>query len=332
MSVTTAKWLFIAFAIGFAVKIPLIPVPHLAARRAHRRAHRRLGRAGRRAAQDGHLRLLALRDPDVPASGGRPRADPARARRDRHHLRRHRRRDATEPEAHHRVLVRCPPRLRRARRVRAHERRHLGRAVHDALARPHHRRVVPARRHALRPPPHVRADGVPRPVEGGARVRRAVRRRDVRVDRPARLLGLRGRVPVAARCVPHEPLVRGGCDHGRDPRRRLPALGRAAGVHRASPTKRTRRRARSASARCAPWRRCSACRCSSASTRSRCSTGSSRASPRCVVQVETHSNHKQPAVDYTAERMLRRRQATRSSCGGQYAPGHVKLHDAGRVK
>ena len=56
---------------------------------------------------------------------------------------------------------------------------------------------------------------LPRLVEGGAGVRRAVRRRDVRVDRPARLLRLRRRVPRAARRVPHEPLVRG--------RRRRPA-------------------------------------------------------------------------------------------------------------
>ena len=174
---------------------PAGPVPHVAARRAHRRAHRGLGRAGRRAAQDGHVRLPAVRDPDVPAGRGRPRADPARARGDRHHLRRDRRRDAAEPEADHRVLVDRAPRLRRARHVRAHEPGHLGRAVHDALARAHHRCAVPARRHALRPPPHVRAHRVPRAVEGGAGVRRPVRRRDVRVDRAARLLGLRRRVP-----------------------------------------------------------------------------------------------------------------------------------------
>ena len=71
---------------------PARPVPHVAARRAHRRADRGLGRAGRRDAQDGHLRLPAVRDPDVPAGRGRPRAGPARARGDRHHLRRDRRR------------------------------------------------------------------------------------------------------------------------------------------------------------------------------------------------------------------------------------------------
>ena len=58
-----------------------VPVPHLAARRAHRSADRGFGRARRRAPEDGHLRVPALRDPDVPAGRGRPRADPARRRR-----------------------------------------------------------------------------------------------------------------------------------------------------------------------------------------------------------------------------------------------------------
>ena len=108
-----------------------VPVPHLAARRAHRRADRGLGRAGRRDAEDGHLRLPALRDPDVPAGRGRPRADPARARGDRHHLRRDRRRDATEPETDHRLLVDRAPRLRRAR----HRSRSRARASPAACSR-----------------------------------------------------------------------------------------------------------------------------------------------------------------------------------------------------
>ena len=54
-----------------------VPVPHVAARRAHRRADRGLGRAGRRDAEDRRVRLLALRDPVLPAGRGRPRAAPA---------------------------------------------------------------------------------------------------------------------------------------------------------------------------------------------------------------------------------------------------------------
>ena len=124
-----AKALFLAFAIGFAVKVPLVPVPHVAARRAHRRADRGFGGAGRRDAEDGHLRVLALRGPVLPAGRGRPRADPARAGGDRHHLRRDRRRDATEPETDHRVLVGRAPRLRRAR----HRSRSRSRASRAAL-------------------------------------------------------------------------------------------------------------------------------------------------------------------------------------------------------
>ena len=63
-------------------------------------------------------------------------------------------------------------------------------------------------------------------------------------------------------------------DHRRDPRRGLPALGRAARVHRRARREERRDHARSASARSARSCRCSACRCSSASTRSPCSTGS----------------------------------------------------------
>ena len=41
-----------------------VPVPHLAARRAHRRADRRLGDPGGRPAEDGHLRVPALQPAD----------------------------------------------------------------------------------------------------------------------------------------------------------------------------------------------------------------------------------------------------------------------------
>ena len=46
-----------------------VPVPHLAARRAHRGAHRRLGAPGRDPAEARHLRLHPHRAPD-PAGGG----------------------------------------------------------------------------------------------------------------------------------------------------------------------------------------------------------------------------------------------------------------------
>ena len=51
-----------------------LSVSHVAARRARAGADRRLGHPGRRAAEDGHLRLRAVRVPAVPGGGGLLRA------------------------------------------------------------------------------------------------------------------------------------------------------------------------------------------------------------------------------------------------------------------
>ena len=67
-----APWLFAAFALAFAVKVPVFPVPYLAARRPRRGAHRRQRAAGGRPPQDGHLRVPAVRG--ALFSGGRARA------------------------------------------------------------------------------------------------------------------------------------------------------------------------------------------------------------------------------------------------------------------
>ena len=148
-----------------------VPVPHLAARRAHRRADRGLGGAGRRAPEDGHLRVPAVR-----------------ARRCSRRRRSTSRRILlvlavigiiygaivaamqTDLKRIDRVLVGRAPRLRRARHLRAHAARaSTGGAVHDGQPRPHHRRAVPPRRHALRAPAHVRDRRVRRAVEGRCR-------------------------------------------------------------------------------------------------------------------------------------------------------------------
>jgi NADH-quinone oxidoreductase subunit M len=63
---TTQYWFFLAFAVAFAIKVPLFPVPHLAAGRARRSAHGGLGDPGGRTAEDGHLRPDSLRVPAVP--------------------------------------------------------------------------------------------------------------------------------------------------------------------------------------------------------------------------------------------------------------------------
>ena len=81
IATTTARWLFLAFAIAFAVKVPLFPRAHLAARRPHRGADRRLGDPGRRHAEARHLRVPALRPLPVPGGVGLLRPADGHARR-----------------------------------------------------------------------------------------------------------------------------------------------------------------------------------------------------------------------------------------------------------
>ena len=62
--------LFLAFALAFAIKVPHVPVPHLAAGRPRGGAHRGQRDPGRRAPEDGDLRLPPLRPAAVPRRGG----------------------------------------------------------------------------------------------------------------------------------------------------------------------------------------------------------------------------------------------------------------------
>ena len=55
--------LLAAFGLSFAIKVPMVAAAHLAARRARRGADRRLGDPGRRAAEDGHVRVHEARLP-----------------------------------------------------------------------------------------------------------------------------------------------------------------------------------------------------------------------------------------------------------------------------
>ena len=156
-------------------------------------------------------------------------------------------------------------------------REHLGRRAPDGQPRHLDRRPVPPRRLDLRAPPHPRDRRAARPAEGGADLRRRLHRGDAVVDRRARPQRLRRRVPHADRLVPHRPLVGGRRRHRRDPRRALPAVGLPAGVPRRA------RRRQPPLPRAQAARRASSCCPSSgsssswASTRSRCSTASSRA-------------------------------------------------------
>ena len=158
---------------AFAIKAPLVPVPHVAARRAHRGADRRLRGAGGRDPQDGRVRVPALLVRAVPAGVGRPRADLPDPRGDRDHLRRDRRRHADRPEAGHRVLVGRAHGLRRARHLLAHRDRHRRRASFTMLSHPLTTGALfLVRRDALRAPPHAtRSARLPRHLEVGADAR-----------------------------------------------------------------------------------------------------------------------------------------------------------------
>ena len=132
-----------------------VPVPHLAARRAHRRADRRLGDSGGRAPEDGDVRVPALQPAD-PARGVAPvRADDGAAVDHRHRLRRARRAGAEGLEAARRLLVGQPHGDGDAGDVRAQSRRDHGQ--HHPAAQSWHldRRALPARRHRLRAAAHA---------------------------------------------------------------------------------------------------------------------------------------------------------------------------------
>ena len=148
-----------------------VPAAHLAARRARRGADRRLGDPGRRAAEVRHLRLPALRAADVPAGGRGGGAADRRAGGDRHHVRRADGVRAGRRQEAGRVFVGVAPRLRRARHPDAERAGRAGGDLPDARPRHRHRRAVPRRRPALRPPPHAPAGGLRRPVEADADLR-----------------------------------------------------------------------------------------------------------------------------------------------------------------
>ena len=107
-----------------------------------------------------------------------------------------------------------------------------GGADPERQPRPVHRRPLPPGRHDLRPAPHPRDRRSRGPAEGGADLRRRVHRGDAVVDRPARAQRVRGRVPGADRLVPDPAVVGGRGRRRRDPRRPLPAVGLPAGVPR----------------------------------------------------------------------------------------------------
>ena len=111
----TGRWLFFAFAIAFAVKVPIFPL-HTWLPDAHTQAPTAgsviLAGVMLKLGTYGFLRFgLYL----FPEAARWARTAVAHARRDRHHLRRDRRHDAARPQTARRLLVDRPPRLHRAR-------------------------------------------------------------------------------------------------------------------------------------------------------------------------------------------------------------------------
>ena len=165
---SAVRWIFLAFAVAFAVKVPLFPL-HTWLPDAHTQAPTAgsviLAGVMLKLGTYGFVRFGLYLFPEASvwfAPGAR------HARRDRHHLRRHRRHDAARPEAARRLLLGGPPRVHHPRHLRPHHPGHPGRRDADGEPRHLHRRPLPPRRDDLRPPPHPRDRGAQGPAEVGA--------------------------------------------------------------------------------------------------------------------------------------------------------------------
>ena len=161
------KWFFLAFALAFAIKVPLFPF-HTWLPDAHVEAPTagsvilagvmlKMGTYG----------LLRFAFPLFPNAAHVLRAVHRRPRGHRHHLRRAGRDGAARHEEAGRLLERQPPRLRRARALRDERQRRPGRGLPDAQPRRQHRRALHDRRHALGPPAHA-ADRRVRRAQGAS--------------------------------------------------------------------------------------------------------------------------------------------------------------------
>ena len=165
-----ARWLFLAFAIAFAVKVPLFPL-HTWLPDAHTQApDGRVGDPGRRHAEARHLRVPALRPVPVPRGRRLVRARVlvtlgvigiiygaicATMQKDLKRL------VAYSSVAHLGFIVLGTFALTTAE--------HQGRRAADGEPRRLHRRPVPPRRHDLRAPPHPRDLRAQGPAEGRRR-------------------------------------------------------------------------------------------------------------------------------------------------------------------
>ena len=213
MDWSAVRWIFLAFAVAFAVKVPLFPL-HTWLPDAHTQAPTAgsviLAGVMLKLGTYGFVRFGLYLFPEASvwfapalvAAGCRGR-----------HLRRRGRDDAARPEATRRVLLGRPPRVHHPGHVRADHPGHRGWRRADGEPRDLHRGAVPPRRHDLRTPPHPRDLRAQGPAEVGPDPRGRVHRRDAELDRPPWPQRVQRRVPDPRRIVPHPALVHG--DRGR---------------------------------------------------------------------------------------------------------------------
>jgi hypothetical protein len=162
-----------AFALAFAIKVPMVPL-HTWLPDAHVEAPTAgsvvLAGVLLKMGTYGFLRFAL---PLFPAAIADWTPDDAHALGDRDRLRLARRDGAGGHQEAGRLLVGGAPRLRDARHVRAERAGRVGQRAADDQPRALDRRAVPARRHALRAPPHPARHRVRRRREADARVSRS---------------------------------------------------------------------------------------------------------------------------------------------------------------
>src|SRR5437762_1806056 len=207
-----------------------VPVAHLASRRTRGSARGRVGVARGRPAQDGDLRIPAVRAAPVPdrgpASGGATGHRDAFA--DRHPVRRPGGDGSARFQEADRVLIGRAPRLRDARHLGPDAPERAGRAPGDDQPRHLDRRAVLPGRHAVRAAPFAPHRSVRRHREGRAPARGGAHDRLAVLDRTAGHERVRRRIPGAARDVPDVSRRGHDRDGGRHRRRDVPAPGAAA--------------------------------------------------------------------------------------------------------
>ena len=165
---------FWAFFIGFAIKVPGVALPHVAARRPRGGAHGGQRHPGRRPAEAGLLRHVPHPAAHLPRRRPGVRPGDRRPGRDQHRLRRAGGHGPERLQEADRLLLGEPHGLCDAGlcRGRGADRRQRGGQGHrperrrpaDVQPRHHHRRLVPPGGRDLRAQPQPRPDQVRRPA------------------------------------------------------------------------------------------------------------------------------------------------------------------------